>query len=111
MKLETGLALRPLGLIVEVDLPTLAVMEMMGAVVDEKDCLAMPQGLALILISFVMMANHNPPCSSASPDLHGDGQGLGLSESPDSHAPGNQPPSQVAILVHSPNCEPGHCLQ
>ena len=100
MKLETGLALWSPGLIVEVDIPTLAMMEMIGAVVDGKDCLATPPGLGLTLISPVMMANHNPQCSFTSPDLHGNGQGLGLSESPDSHArqPTTFPGSHFGLL-------------
>ena len=53
MKLETGLALWSPGLIVEVDLPTLAVMEMMAAVVDEKDCLATPQAADLLCFARV----------------------------------------------------------
>ena len=111
MKLEIGLASGTPGLIVEEDPLGLTVVEVIEVVIDEEGFPTAHRGLGLKLASTVWMANHIHQNSSASPDQHDDGRGLGLSGSPDSHAHESQPPSRAAILVPSPICEQRHCLQ
>ena len=109
-KLEIDLASWIPGLIVDGDPRILAVKVVIDTAVAEEGCLMAPLVLVLTLTSR-MGANHIPQGSSALPDQHDNGQYLGLSGSPDSHAPGSQPPSRAAILVHFPSCEQGQGLQ
>ena len=111
MKLEIGLAFGTPSLIVEEDPLGLTVVEVIEVVIDKEGFPTAHWGLGLKLASPVQLANHIHQGSSASPDQHGNGQGLSLSGSPNSHAHGSQPPTQAAILVPFPSCKQGHCLQ
>ena len=71
------------------------------AAVAEEGCLTAPQGFVFILIT-QMGSDHIRQGSSALPNQRDNVQYGGLSGSPDSHAPGSQSPSRIAILVHFP---------